>query len=67
LRGDVLSGAMQPTGEYGTVRELRGIFSERDKGALRHILRQVRIANHPQRGGINKVNVPADQFGKCRF
>ena len=64
---EVLRRAMQPAGQDGAVRELPGILRQRHKHTLRHVLGQVRIANHAQRGGIDEVNVPAHQFGKRRF
>ena len=64
---EVLRRAMQPAGQDGTVRELPGILRQGHERALRHVLGQVRVANHAQRGGIDEVNVPAHQFGKRRF
>ncbi len=34
---------------------------------LGHVFGLVRIANHPQRGGIDEVNVTPHQLGKRRF
>ena len=55
---------MQPAGQNGTVCELVSGSREGNKHALRHVLGQVRVANHAQRGGIDEVNVPAHQFGE---
>jgi len=44
-----------------------GVLRQRNKCALRHILGLVRIVNHPHGGGINKIDVSTDQFGKGRF
>ena len=41
-----------------------GILSEGHKGALRHILSEVGVANHPERSGIDEINVAAHQLGK---
>jgi len=56
---------MQPAGQHGVVRELTGILSQGHKHALRDILGQVGVVNHPQRGGIHVVNVALHEFGKC--
>ncbi len=37
---------------------------EDDEDGLRDFFRRVRIANVPQRGGINEVNVPHGERGK---
>ena len=47
--------------------ELPGVLRQRHKHALGHVFGLVRIANHPQRGGIDEVNVTAHQLGKRRF
>ena len=65
--GEILRRAVQPAGQHRMARELPGILRERDKHTLRYILRQVGIANHPKRGGINEVNTPAHQLGKRRL
>ena len=43
----------------GAVGELPGILRQRHRHALGHVFGLVRIANHPHRGGIDEVNVPA--------
>jgi len=48
-------------------RKLTRIPRQSQKHLLRHVLGQVRVANHPQRGGIDEVNVSAHEFGKRRF
>ncbi len=58
---------MQPAGEDGPIGKLPGILRQGHKGTLRHVLGQMRIAHHSQRGGINEVNVPPNQFGKRRL
>ena len=63
--GKVLCRAMQPAGQYRVVRELPGILSQGHKRALRDILGQVGVVNHPQRGGIHVVNMALHEFGKC--
>ena len=67
LRGDVLRGAMQPTGQHRTIRELGEVFRERDEHALSYIFREVRITNHPQRGGIDEIHMAAHQLGERWF
>ena len=67
LGGEVLRRAMQPAGQDGPVRELPGIPRQGHEHTLRHVLGQVRIADHAHGGGIDQVNVPAHQFGKRRF
>lgn len=46
------------------VREPARVFRQRHKRALCHVLRQMRVADHAQGGGINEVNVPPHKFGK---
>jgi hypothetical protein len=53
--------------DWQTIHELDGVFRKCEEYALGYIFREVRIANHAQRGGIDEVNVPAHQFGKRRF
>ena len=65
--GEVLRRAMQPAGQDGPVGQLPGILRQGHKHALRHVLGEMRVADHPQGGGINEVNVPAHQFGKRRL
>ena len=67
LRGDVLRGAMQPTGQYRAIRELGGVFREGDEHTLGHVLSEVRIAHHAQRGRIDEIHVAAHQFSERRF
>ena len=67
IGGDILRRAMQPAGQDGTLRELPRVLGQRDKRALRHVLGQVRVTDHSQRGGIDEVNVPSHEFGKRRF
>jgi len=64
LGGDVLRLAMQPSGQDGALGELMGAPGQGHKRTLCHILGQVRVANHAQRGGIDEVKVPPHQFGK---
>ena len=47
--------------------ELPGVLRQRHKHALGHVFGLVRIANHPQRGGIGEINVPTHQLGKRCF
>ena len=58
---------MQPAGKNGMIRELLRILRQDDKRTLSHIFRQVGVANHPERGRINKINVPSHEFGQSRF
>ena len=67
LGREVSRGAMQPPSQHGTAPKPWGICRQSHEHPLRHILRQVRIAQHAQRCGINKINVPSHQFGKRRF
>jgi len=59
-----LRRAVQPAGQDGVMGELPGVLRQRHKHALGHVFGLVRIANHPKRGGIDEVNVPAHQLGK---
>jgi hypothetical protein len=34
---------------------------------LRHVLREMRISNHAQRGGVNQVHVSADELRESGF
>jgi hypothetical protein len=65
--GEVLRRAVQPAGEDRTIHELPRILCESHKHTLSHVLGQVRIANHAQGSGIDKVNVPSHEFGKRRL
>ena len=67
LSGDVLRGATQPTGQHRAIHELGGVFRECGEHALGHVLSEVRIANHAQRGGIDEIHLAAHQLGECRF
>ena len=49
------------------VHELWCVIGQRHKRALSHISGQMRVANHPQRGGIDEVNVPLHEFGERRI
>ena len=64
IGGEVLCRAMQPAGQNRPVGQLWRIFCEGHKYTLGHVLGQVCVPDHSQRGGINEVNVPADEFGK---
>jgi hypothetical protein len=52
---------------FRAIHELGGVFRECDEHALGHVLSEVRIANHAQRGGIDEIHVTAHQLGKGRF
>ncbi|MEI2725816.1 MAG: hypothetical protein V9H26_20565 [Verrucomicrobiota bacterium] len=67
LRGDVLRGAMQPTGQHRAIHELGGAAGEREEHALGHILCEVRVTNHAQRGGMDEIHMPTHQFGERRI
>jgi hypothetical protein len=47
--------------------ELPGVLRQRHKHALGHVFGLVRIANHPQRRGIDEVNMTAHQLGERRL
>ena len=49
------------------MRELPGVLRQRYEHRLRHVLGQVRIANHAHRGGMDQVNMPPHEFGKRRL
>ena len=55
---------MQPTQQDGTTRELPGVLRQGDENALGDVFRQVRIAEDPQSGGIDEINVALHQIGK---
>src|SRR5206468_820264 len=58
---------MQPAREQRALRELGGIFCQRDEHPLRHVVGEVRIANHSPRSGIDEIHVTAHEFGKRGF
>ena len=68
IRGEEPRAGVEPAGERG-VRKQPGRFArEVGKDGLRDILGQVRVAVHlPQRGGMDKVDVPRDQFRNGGF
>jgi hypothetical protein len=58
---------MEPAGQDRVFDELRCRLRQGHKDALGDILGLVRVAQHPQRGGIDQVNMPANQLGEGRF
>ena len=38
-----------------------------EPGGLRHVLGQMRIANHPQRSGMDQISVPSDDLRERDF
>ena len=62
LRRDVLRGAMQPAGQHRAVGELTRVFRESDEDTLRHVLGEVRITHHAQRGRIDEIDVAPHEF-----
>lgn len=67
LRGDVLRRAIQPTGQHRAIHELAGVFRKGDEHALGYVFREMRIANHAQRGGMDEIHIAAHQLGERRF
>ena len=46
-------------------RERTGLAREVGENGLRHVLRQMRVAaDLPERGGIDEIDVPPDEFGE---
>ena len=43
------------------------LMRQGQKHALRDILGQMGVADHPHRGGMDQVHMPAHQFGKRRL
>jgi hypothetical protein len=65
--GEACTG-IKPAGEGGTARERGRFAGQIAENGLRDILSQVRVAVHlPERGGINKVDVPPNEFGESIF
>jgi hypothetical protein len=62
--GNILRGAMEPPGEHGPVCEPGGVLRQGHEHGLGDVLREVRVANHPQRSGVDQVDVPPREFGK---
>ena len=60
--GEILRGAMQPAGKNGAVGELGRALGQGGEGSLRHVLGQMRIADHAQGRGIDEVEVAAHQL-----
>ena len=44
--------------------ECPGFFGEEEEDRLRNILREVRIANLAQGGGVNEIEMPRNEDGK---
>ena len=63
----ILRSAMEPTGKNRAIGEPSSLPSERNENRLCDILREMRVAHHPEHGRINDVNVAANQFCKCIF
>jgi hypothetical protein len=67
LRGDVARGFMPPAGQHRVGRSSSGILRQRDEHALGHVVGEVWITHHSQCGGVNEIDVPADELGKSGF
>ena len=68
FRGGKMRAGVKPAGQRFAARERTGLAREVGEDGLRHILRQMRVAvDLPQRGGIDEIDVPADQFGEGVF
>lgn len=68
LRRRVMRAQVEPAGERAVPHEPRRLAGEIGENALRHILRQMRIAaDVPQRRGIHHAEVALDQRGKGRL
>ena len=55
---------MQPSSQHRAFGELRGVLASAREGGLGHVLGEMRVAHHAARGGMDEVNVSADQFGE---
>ncbi len=64
---EVLRRTMQPTRQDGAVGELSRVLCQCQEYSLGDVLGQVRVANHPYRGGMNEIDVAPHQFGESRF
>jgi len=60
-------GFEQPTAQDGLPREAIGFARQDDENRLRAVLRQMRVAHLPQRGGIDERKVPFDERGEGRL
>ena len=49
------------------ISELPGILSQRHEHTLCYVFGQVGVANHAQRGRIDKIDVASHDFGKRRL
>ena len=67
LRGDVPCRTVEPAGEHRVIHEFSGVFRQRHEHALRHIFGKVAVIHHPERGGMNEVNMPTDKLGEGRL
>ena len=61
------SCAKKPPGKNGSVTKRTSLARENDENDLRNFLGEMRTARLAERGGINKIDVAIDQFGKRLF
>lgn len=62
INGFAACDLIQPGAEDGAGRKLARVLGELEEGGLSDFLGQLWRAHLPQRGGVNEVEVPADQF-----
>ena len=56
---------MQPAGQRAIVRQAPRLARQVNKHRLGHVLGQVAVAvHHPERGGIDEINVPRHQLAE---
>jgi hypothetical protein len=58
---------MQPGRKHGAALQLEGVPCQGQEHSLSHILGKMRIHHHPQRGGMNQIEMTSHQFAKSRF
>ena len=61
---EISRGAMQPALQRSARAELPCLLRQRYKNILSYILRNICVTHHPQRRGINQINMPTDEFSK---
>ena len=63
----IARSGVQPAGQNRVDSQPRGILREFHKHRLGYILGRVRLTGHAKRGGVNEINMSADEFAERGF
>ena len=67
IHGGATGDFIEPRADDGVVRETRGVEGEIEEGGLGDFFGELRRANLPERGGMDEIDVTADEFGEGVF